>query len=122
MHPTDGELLLYAEPNQREGGFQVRSHLATCASCSVRLQVLLSELEQAAHTLSVLDGPVPAVDAGVLMERARQGMGRSSPPRLSRAAAVAALLVLAGAAAAIPGSPVRRWLAEQRTGTSSIVV
>lgn len=87
----------------------VREHLEACATCGAALDDARARGEMVARTLSALDGPVEATaaKAGV---RARLGSTRR--PRwawgsghLGRAAAL--LLVTAGAAAALPWSPVR---------------
>lgn len=144
MHPTDGELLLSTEPGDGEHGSQVRAHVASCGSCAARLQALLVDLEQVDTSLRVLDGSTPTVSAGAVIERARR-RGRppataqppapvmlaestssirsarppAGPRALTRAAAVLAFLTVAAAAAALPGSPVRRWLARQEVWESA---
>jgi hypothetical protein len=127
MHPTDGDLLLSIETSADTGA--VRRHVAGCEVCSARLQTLQRDLERAAHSLGRLDGPMPRVSPQALIERARRDATddpaaayRSAQPApgaplegrwAERAAAAVTLLVLAGAAAALPGSPLRRW-AEER--------
>jgi hypothetical protein len=124
VHPTDGELLLSTEPSAEAG--PVLAHVATCAVCSARLQTLQSEMDHAARALEQLDGPVPQVNARALIERATRERSEVATPDVpsrrrfpARAAAVAALLVVTGAAAALPGSPVRRW-AERRFGSGDV--
>jgi len=95
----DGEAL--ASPAQE--------HLEACTTCGAALEAARARAEIVAQTLSALDGPVEATaaKAGV---RARLGSTRGSRwswggSHLGRAAAL--LLVTAGAAAALPWSPVR---------------
>jgi len=87
----------------------VREHLEACAACRAALEDALTRAEIVGRALSALDGPVEATAAKVGV-RARLGSTRR--PRwawgsghLGRAAAL--LLVTAGAAAALPWSPVR---------------
>ena len=58
--------------------------------------------------LGALDHPVPQVDARAVIARA--GQQRRSPAYLRWAAAIALGLGLAGAAYALPGSPLRAWV------------
>lgn len=58
--------------------------------------------------LGALDHPVPRVDARAVIARAEQT--RRSPDYLRWAAAIALGLGLAGAAYALPGSPLRAWV------------
>lgn len=80
-------------------------HVEGCPECASDLEAARREDEEIGRLLSSLDHPVPQVDALGLARRARR---RRMSPRL--AAAAIALLVFAGAAAAIPGSPLRSWL------------
>ena len=95
-----------------------RDHLADCATCRAALDAARARADAIEHTLTALDRPIEptAAKAGV---RARlpaaadapssRRMGWWSGRHLGRAAAL--LLVTAGAAAALPGSPLRSlWL------------
>jgi hypothetical protein len=89
-----------------------REHLEQCVTCIATLREAEDRAEALARTLSALDGPVEATaaKAGV---RGRLGAGERAHRRwggrhLGRAAAL--LLVTAGAAAALPWSPVRSLL------------
>ena len=84
----------------------VLPHVGECAACRDRLAAARGEEARLAAGLRLIDHPVPA----------------AAPPRLVRqrlapagglrwAAAVALLLGAAGVAYAIPGSPLRRWIA-----------
>jgi hypothetical protein len=98
----------------RDGGTAdsaVREHLEACATCRAAMAEAEVRAERIGRTLAALDGPVEATaaKAGV---RARLGTRASAAPahgwggrHLGRAAAL--LLVTAGAAAALPWSPVR---------------
>lgn len=80
-------------------------HLADCSTCASAFEAARREDRGIAELLSVLDHPVPHVDPDELVLRARRGV-----VRLELVAASVALLVLAGAAFALPGSPVRSWV------------
>ena len=60
-----------------------------------------------AGALAVLDSPIAAVDSTAIVRRARRGGARW------RLAITGGALFAATAAAAMPGSPVRRWLFEE---------
>ncbi len=83
----------------------VRNHLAGCPRCASAFEAARREDEQIADLLSSLDHTIPHLDPLSLTRRARR---RVLKPRL--AAAGIALLIVAGAASAMPGSPLRPWL------------
>lgn len=99
------ELLLSGELDEAEArrGF---AHLAECDACSRRLAAAREQDQKIGALLSLLDHPVPQLGPGDVMRRASRRWRRSYV-----AAAGIALLVLAGAASAVPGSPLRTWLA-----------
>ena len=91
-----------------------REHVERCATCAAALDDARGRAAAIEHALSALDRPIEptAAKAGV---RARIRAGAAAPARrrwggrhLGRAAAL--LLVTAGAAAALPGSPIRTLL------------
>lgn len=89
-------------------------HLLTCAECSRRVAALRQEEEEMTTLLRSLDGPMPDIDVGTIAARATvRGRESNSRSMLRRAAAILIALGLAGAAYAIPGSPVRAWVAEK---------
>jgi hypothetical protein len=107
MHPdtvalrqfTDGEL----QGNVAE---DVRLHTQHCPACAAAIEALPGEDAWIVSLFSTLDSPAPSFK---LNDRS----GRASPQWLRRAAAVLLLSTLAGAAWALPGSPVRSWLNPQ---------
>jgi len=109
MHLTDETIdhLLHAELPTAEHR-EARSHLSTCAACRRREVEMAAEDGEIAGALAVLDRPIAAVDADTIVRRARRGGGRW------RLAVAGSALLAATAAAAMPGSPVRRWLFEER--------
>ncbi len=99
------ELLLSEELDESEAQRGL-AHLAECDACSRRLAAAREQDQEIGAALSLLDHPVPQLGSEDVMQRARRRW------RLPYAAAAGiALLVLAGAASAVPGSPLRTWLA-----------
>lgn len=86
-------------------------HAERCATCASVVEAARREEVEIGRLLSSLDHPVPRVDPVGLARRARR---RTLSPRL--AAAAIALLVFTGAAAAVPGSPLRSWLSDVLSG------
>ena len=106
MHLGDDRIdqLLHDELPEGERR-EARAHLATCAACTRRESEMAREDREIAGALAVLDHPVERVDVGTIEHRARRG----AQMRWRMAIAGAAMFA-ATAAAAMPGSPVRRWL------------
>jgi hypothetical protein len=94
-----------------EVGDAERAHLEGCASCAAALEAARARAVSIEHALSSLDRPIEptAAKAGVRARLAQKRVaaesGRWGGWHLGRAAAL--LLVTAGAAAALPGSPLR---------------
>jgi hypothetical protein len=92
-------------------GEEVREHLAGCATCAASLAAARARAESIVVTLTALDRPIEptAAKVGVRARLRSKDEKRSSrrfgTRHLGRAAAL--LLVSAGAAAAVPGSPLR---------------
>jgi hypothetical protein len=114
MHLSDGELeaLLDGEasPERRRAA---TAHLAVCSVCAARAAGLTTAQQVTAELLAALDAPAPALSVETIIARAADASTRSAAPRrrIALAAGVAALVVAVTAAAAIPGSPVRRYVA-----------
>jgi hypothetical protein len=83
-----------------------REHVARCEECRMRMADALALESEVFDLLAHLDKPPRHASAATIMERAR----RSQRPPLRWAAGVVLALGLAGAALAVPGSPVRAWL------------
>ncbi len=95
----------------------VRSHVAVCAACRARVEAVQMEDERVARLLATLDHAPPAIDAAHVIARARlqdptAPGSRPASPRtwLRRAALIALTAGAAGAAWALPGSPVHGWM------------
>lgn len=95
----DGELESPAQDS-------VRDHLVTCSACRSRLAQVEQKDGELLALLRLLDHAPPRVDAEALAGGAR---GRTFSS-WRRAATVALMLGAAGAAYAVPGSPVRGWI------------
>jgi anti-sigma factor RsiW len=115
-HATEGQLQAYLD-GEAGGGDRasVQEHLRRCGECAAALAELRAVSESAAQAFALLDAPAPSVrHALARFEAARGARPRRRFETGRRALVRAAMLVLAVAgvaSAAIPGSPVRRWLA-----------
>jgi hypothetical protein len=114
-HVDEGTLQAWIDGELAEAGVAtIQQHAAHCATCSAELRTLREADALVRDALGDL-GPAPIADFGTLAairRRARSGsFRRFVPAGLARAAML--LLALAGVvAAAIPQSPLRRWLAD----------
>ena len=83
---------------------EVRAHLADCGECAGRLAAMRRDEERVDSLLHELDRPAPRLDVGAIARRAE-----ARSPRIPRwAAGIVLVLGLAGAAYALPGSPLPR--------------
>jgi anti-sigma factor RsiW len=107
MH-LDEERLQRLLHGEREGfdRREAEAHLRECPACRERLAAAEHDQVEIFGLLRRLDHPVPALNAEVLAAKARAARRTWG----SWAAAVLLFLGIAGAAAALPGSPVRRWI------------
>ena len=127
-HPAEQTLLAYLDRELPvDERSTVREHVQVCATCSRMLDELTAATRTLADAISALDVPAPALLAseleGDLVARALQELDAQVPAattitplrrRASRRPLLAAALIIifvAGAGAAIPGSPLREWLA-----------
>jgi hypothetical protein len=85
-------------------------HLTTCAECRDRLSRLERDEKEVYRLLEAADSPAPAVTAKDIIVMA--GTRRSGRGRWAAGILLAALV--AGAAYALPGSPVRDWIRDAR--------
>jgi len=117
-HLDEGTLTALRDGEAEEAA---RDHLHGCSDCQTALREARNRAETIESLLADLDEPLD-VEGAKASVRARLDTGpwrhqaRRTPwsSGLGRAAAV--LLVAAGAASALPGSPVREWI----TGTSRV--
>jgi anti-sigma factor RsiW len=108
MHPAEQELIAYEDGElgvERHG--LVRAHLAECTRCHARVRDLRVERLRTTRLLAVVDHAMPAMSVDAVIASAR------SPARWRPmvAAAITLFLMAAVAAAAVPGSALRRYLA-----------
>lgn len=107
MHPSDVTLVAMIHGELIDGAAaELRSHLAACAACAGREAELRAGDEEVHGLLAILDHPVPRLHPPVAAARA---------PHLRPVVLAASLaLVLAGAAsAAVPGTPLNRWIRDR---------
>ena len=98
--------LLHHELTAR-GGALVRDHLAGCPECRARVDRAEEEDDEVMARLGHADHPRPPIEIATVIARAAAQPGST----WTRWAAAGLFAVgLAGAAYAIPGSPVRDWL------------
>lgn len=107
MHLDEEQLqrLLHGELTA-DVGLETRNHVAQCGECRERLVNAERDERETFALLRQVDHPLPVVDAAVLAARAR-GIGLVWG---RWAAGILLFLGAAGAAYALPGSPVREWI------------
>lgn len=116
MTLDDGTLLalLDGELEAREAA-RVRAALEAEPELAARLAALEADAALVSESLLLLDAPPPAARSAEVLPFRRPDPARSAPARRrphvgwARAASIT-LLIAAGAAAGLPGSPVRGWL------------
>lgn len=107
-HLDDGILQAFLDDELPAGDrAEVAEHLLACEQCHASYEALTRANALFAQSVSVLDVEPPATRpaGGTLGSRARQGTASLVK------AAVMVLVVAAVASAAVPGSPVRAWIA-----------
>jgi hypothetical protein len=117
--------LLHGQLARAEEG-HARGHVAECETCRQSLADAEQEEHEIHSLLGSLDAPVAAIDVEAIVARAREPIAiprgpRAPDPRLRWAAGIALAIALGGAAYALPGSPLRAWLAAlgERAGSRS---
>lgn len=135
-HPGEARLAAYLDGELGgEARASVARHLEQCSACSDTLAELRRSAESFSEAVSALTPPAPETTAEELRRRSsrRDGDGGGpageeegvlplSPRRWSTATRVAAsLAVLFGAAAALPGSPVRGWIGDSVQGVQVLL-
>ena len=107
MHLDDERLerLLHGELAEDDSA-AARSHLLACAECRARFAAAERDEREVFDLIGAVDHPVPTVAVGTILERA--GARRRTWHRWAAAAVL--VLALGGAAYALPGSPLRRWV------------
>jgi anti-sigma factor RsiW len=103
---TEDILLAYLDGELSHGErASVQTHLTLCPDCVARLETLRARAGRFSRALAAVDRPPPQIEPALGRTASRLAV----PGSLLKAAA-ALLLIAVGAAAAVPGSPVRRWV------------
>jgi anti-sigma factor RsiW len=110
-HPSDAELQSLGDGELAAADERrLRRHLEGCGACAARHRGLQLAGRRIGDWLRLLDHPAPAVDAETVARRAG-GPLRPARPGLLAAAVATVLLAAVAAAAIVPGSPLRRFVA-----------
>ena len=111
VHPDEGQFQAFLDGElSLDRANVVERHLLRCPDCRERVAALQEAEAQVGQVLRLLD-PATDMDSARWEARRRRAARRSvSYRKRLAAAAVAFLFVGAGAAAAMPGSPVRAWI------------
>lgn len=111
-HPDEGQIRAFMDGETEGLEPKLESHIRECPRCAALVREQEDTLAVLSESLSLLDTPPP-------LRRARAGIPLPSRPRrpwifsrrdLPKAASIAILLT-AGAAAALPNSPIHQWVA-----------
>jgi hypothetical protein len=109
-HPTEEALLALAHGELDDAAAAaIRAHCAGCAACTARGAAVRAEDAEIGRLLGALHRPVPRLPVPA-------GRARASRRRSAALAASLALLVAGAAAAAVPGTPLNRWLRSRLDG------
>lgn len=110
-HPEDGRLLAHLDGElSGEAAARVRRHLRGCEHCRRRRDELARASDSLSEALDALDVDPPEREPEAV--RSARPRSRSFGRGAIWKAAVLVLTVGAAASAAVPGSPVREWIAE----------
>ena len=131
-HVSEGRLMAHLDgelAGERSAG--VAAHLDRCGACRERLRELRQASELVGRSLAAIDVPPPETGPGEIRAASRRpgssadgtgapGHGRWRTARRSLLkAAVLVLAVGTAAAAVVPGSPLREWVADAVASWSS---
>jgi hypothetical protein len=111
-HPAEGEIRAFLDGEALGSPEELRAHLESCSGCGATARLQSRALATVGEALSLLDVE-PALERARAQILRREGEVRGAGARLRRNlpwAASFVILLTAGAAAALPGSPVRRWV------------
>ena len=113
-HFTEGVLQAYLDDEvAADARVQVSAHVSDCANCAARLQELRELNASFASAMGSLDArTITTVSLADLRKRAAKESWRDRWAGSRRYLTRAAVLILGVTVAAVPGSPVRAWLAE----------
>jgi len=114
-HLDAGLIRAFQDGEMREGSEGLEAHLATCPQCAQEAREQDEALTTLSGALSLLDTPPPMERARariLRLEQEKRNPWQQVRRKLPRAASFAILLSV-GAAAALPGSPVRQWVLQE---------
>ncbi len=114
-HPSDAMIRAFLDGEAGRAESEIQAHLSACAGCRARAGEQGRREAVVAEALSLVDVPPPLERARAAIRRHERESGRWAGlvrRNLPRVASVAVLLT-AGAAAALPGSPIRSWLTRE---------
>jgi anti-sigma factor RsiW len=94
-----------------EAARDARDHVAGCEACRARLAAAERETGEVRVLFTTLDRPGPPVAVRDVIARAARTSARAPAPLARAAAGILVAAALAGVAYAVPGSPVRDWVA-----------
>jgi len=131
-HPDDGLIRAFLDGELGEGEAEAfLIHSGSCPECQAEIRVQEKAMSQATRALLLMDTEPSVIEAlGRFQARisaqdktqarisalgdfeSEKSSRRGAPGSLLKAASIALILLTAGAASALPGSPVRGWLAQ----------
>lgn len=113
MHPSDAALLAWTHGEFDAGvAAEVRDHVQGCGTCHARERELRDGDALVGRLLQTLDHPVPALRPPAALAPRRR-------VRRSVLAASLGLLIAGAAAAAVPGTPLHRWIHDRLLSSSA---
>lgn len=114
-HPDEGVILALLDGEPVEKREDLQAHLESCPQCRALAEAQGLQMRTLSGALSLLDCDPPMADARSRVLAAGRSM--AEPRRKYRVplplAASRAVLITGGALSALPGSPVRSWVADQ---------
>lgn len=106
-HVSDGDMLALIDGElDASAAALIEPHVLQCDDCMARLDDWRATADLPGEVLPLVDAPAPSATPRAIRRAARR---RDRYARLAMAAGIV-LLLAAGAAALVPGSPLRAWL------------
>lgn len=110
-HPDEGQIRAFLDGEAGDAHPGLETHIRQCSQCSAIVQSQEEALMRLSEALAASDVAPPLVRSRQALLRARRKKAPWTMTRrnLPKAASIA-ILITAGAAAALPGSPLRDWI------------